>query len=93
MSKIDLTITFEEDKLDALAHFLKKKGTTPLKELAKTLDAIYEQAVPKDVREYIESRGAPAPRNRPKPAPKTAEVAKDEEQRTGTGTADVTEGQ
>ena len=72
MSKIDLTIPFEDEKLDALAHFLKKKSTTPLKELAKTLDTLYEQTVPEEVREYIESRGAPASRPKPKPAPKLA---------------------
>ena len=72
MSKIDLTIPFEDEKLDALAHFLKKKSTTPLKELAKTLDTLYEQTVPEEVREYIESRSAPASRPKPKPAPKPA---------------------
>ena len=72
MSRIDLTVPFEDDKLDVLTYFLKKKSTTPLKELAKTLDTLYEQTVPKDVREYIESRSAPASRPRPKPAPKPA---------------------
>ncbi len=72
MSKIDLTIPFEDEKLDALAHFLKKKSTTPLKELGKAMETLYEQNVPKEVREYIESRGAPASRPKPKPAPKPA---------------------
>ena len=72
MSKIDLTIPFEDEKLDALTHFLKKKNTTPLKELTKVLDTLYEQTVPEGVREYIESRGAPASRPKPKPAPKPA---------------------
>ena len=72
MSKIDLTIPFEDEKLDALTHFLKKKNTTPLKELTKVLDTLYEQTVPEEVREYIESRGAPASRPKPKPAPKPA---------------------
>ena len=75
MSKIDLTIPFEDEKLDALAHFLKKKNTTPLKELTKVLDTLYEQTVPEEVREYIESRGAPASRPKPKPAPKPATAA------------------
>ena len=86
MNKIDLTVPFEDDKLDALTHFLKKKGTTPLKELAKTLDTLYEQVVPKEVREYIESRSAPASRPKPKPAPKPAAsvtVAKEEVRKDG----------
>ena len=72
MNKIDVTISIDDDKLNALAHFLKKKSTTPLKELAKTLDTLYEQTVPEEVREYIESRSAPASRPKPKPAPKPA---------------------
>ena len=72
VNKIDLTIPFDDDKLDALTHFLKKKNTTPLKELAKAMETLYEQNVPKDVREYIEGRSAPASRPKPKPAPKPA---------------------
>lgn len=72
MNKIDVTISIDDDKLNAMTHYLKKKNTTPLKELAKTLDTLYEQTVPEEVREYIESRSAPASRPKPKPAPKPA---------------------
>ncbi len=70
MNKIDVTIPFDDDKLDVLSFFLKKKNTTPLKELAKALSTLYEQAVPQEVREYIDSRCAPPSRPKPKPAPK-----------------------
>lgn len=72
MNKIDVTISIDDDKLNAMTHYLKKKNTTPLKELTKVLDTLYEQTVPEEVREYIESRGAPASRPKPKPAPKPA---------------------
>lgn len=74
MSRIELTVPFDSDKLDALTFFLRKKNTTPLKELARTLDSVYEQTVPKDVREYVDSRAAPASHPKPKPAPKPAAV-------------------
>lgn len=81
MSRIELTVPFDGDKLDVLTYFLGKKNTTPLKELARTLDSVYEQTVPKDVREYVESRSTHASRPKPKPAPKPAgakeEVKKD----------------
>ena len=72
MNKIDVTISIDDDKLNAMTHYLKKKNTTPLKELTKVLDTLYEQTVPEEVREYIESRSAPASRPKPKPAPKPA---------------------
>ena len=72
MNKIDVTIPIDDDKLNAMTHYLKKKNTTPLKELTKVLDTLYEQTVPEEVREYIESRSAPASRPKPKPAPKPA---------------------
>lgn len=86
MNKIDVTIPFDDDKLDVMSFFLKKKNTTPLKELSRTLDTLYEQTVPKDVREYVESRSAPASRPKPKPAPKpatSAPVTKEEAKKDG----------
>ncbi len=67
MKKIDLTIQFDDDKLDALTFYLRKKNTAPLKELSKTMDTLYQETVPQEVREYIESK-IPAP-SRPKPKP------------------------
>ena len=72
MNKIDVTISIDDDKLNAMTHYLKKKNTTPLKELTKVLDTLYEQTVPEEVREYIESRSAPTSRPKSKPAPKPA---------------------
>ena len=86
MNKIDLTVPFDDDKLNAMTHYLKKKNTTPLKELTKVLDTLYEQTVPEEVREYIESRSAPASRPKPKPAPKpttAVATAKEEVKKDG----------
>ena len=86
MNKIDVTIPIDDDKLNAMTHYLKKKNTTPLKELTKVLDTLYEQTVPEEVREYIESRSAPASRPKPKPAPKpttAVATAKEEVKKDG----------
>ena len=74
MKKVELTISFDDDKLDALTFFLRKQDTTPQKELERALNDLYEQKIPAETREYVESRSA-APRPKPKrPATKPEEV-------------------
>ena len=72
MKKANITIAFEEDKLNALEFSLKKKGSGVQAELAQALAQLYEQTVPEPLREYIDSHAAPAPRPRrpARPAPK-----------------------
>ena len=72
MKKANITIAFDEEKLDALEFSLKKEGSTVQATLEQTLAQLYEQTVPQPLREYLDSRSAPAPRpKRPsRPAPK-----------------------
>ena len=73
MQKTNITLAFDEDKLDALEFSLKKEGSTTVQAwLEKTLAELYEQTVPQPLREYLDSRAAPPPRpKRPsRPAPK-----------------------
>ena len=72
MKKANITVAFDEDKLDALEFSLKKEGSTVQSTLEQTLAQLYEQTVPQPLREYLDSRSAPAPRpKRPsRPAPK-----------------------
>ena len=84
MKKANITVAFDEEKLDALAleFSLKKEGSTVQATLEQTLAQLYEQTVPQPLREYLDSRSAPAPRpKRPvrptpkeRPAPPEAEV-------------------
>ena len=77
MNKTEIVLSFEMEKLDALNFFLAKEETTPQQVLAQTLDELYQQRVPAELREYIESRNAPATqaRSRAKKQAKPARAA------------------
>ena len=77
MEKVDITLTFDQEKLNALEFYLKKEKTTAQRRLEESLAQLYEQAVPEPVREYLDSRSTPPPRPRRPPkadAPKGAVV-------------------
>jgi len=59
MKKIDIMVTFEDEKLDALEYVLKKENTTVKKKLDEALRQLYEQAVPEAVREYLDHKAIP----------------------------------
>ena len=68
MEKIELKVSMEPERLDALRYFLQKqqKGS-PQKELERALEELYETYVPADTRAYLDSRCRPAAaRPRPK---------------------------
>ena len=69
MEKVDITLAFDQEKLNALEYYLKKEKTTAQRRLEESLAQLYEQAVPGPVREYLDSRSAPPPR--PRRPPKT----------------------
>ena len=78
MQKTNITIPFDDDKLDALEFSLKKEGSTTVQAwLEQTLAQLYEQTVPQPLREYLDRRAAPPPRSkRPsRPAPKEKPAA------------------
>ena len=83
MKKANITIAFDEEKLDALEFSLKKEGSTVQTWLEQTLAQLYEQTVPEPLREYLDSRAAPAPRPKrpPRPAPKERPVPSEAEVR------------
>lgn len=69
MEKVNITLAFGQEKLNALEFYLKKEKTTAQRRLEESLAQLYEQAVPEPVREYLDSRSAPPPR--PRRPPKT----------------------
>ena len=63
MKKENVTITFESEQLAAL-EFSLKKNTSVQAQMEELLKCLYEPEVPEPVREYLESRTAPAARPR-----------------------------
>lgn len=74
MDKANITLSFDQEKLNALEFYLKKEKTTAQRRLEEALAQLYEQTVPEPLREYLDSRTAPPPRpKRPsRPAPQKA---------------------
>ena len=67
MEKIELKVTMEPERLDALRYFLSvKEKSTPEKELQRALDQLYEKCVPAEMREYLDSK-CKSSASRPKP--------------------------
>ena len=78
MQKTNITVVFDEDRLDAMEFSLKKAGGSSVQAwLEQALAQLYEQTVPQPLREYLDSRAAPPPRpKRPsRPAPKERPAA------------------
>ncbi len=76
MKQINISVSFDDEKLRALNKYLKKKELTAEDELAAALLHLYEKHVPAAVREYIdEDDVVPAkPKRAAKPAtPKKAD--------------------
>lgn len=84
MKKVNITLTFDDDKLDALEFSLRKEHSSVQARMDDALKQLYEQTVPESVREYLDSKAVPAPKPKrtaksttPKAAsnePKTAAV-------------------
>lgn len=75
MKKVNITLAFDDEKLDALEFSLHKENSTVQSRMDEALKQLYEKTVPEPVREYLDSKAAPAPKpKRPqKPKPATAE--------------------
>ncbi len=68
MEKVELKVTMEPERLEALRYFLsEKEKSTPEKELQRGLDELYEKYVPADTRAYLDHKCKPsAARPRPR---------------------------
>ena len=62
MKKTNITLTFDDDKLDALEFSLRKEHSSVQSRMDDALKQLYEQAVPEAVREYLDSKAAPVPK-------------------------------
>ena len=69
MKKVEITISFEEEMLEALEFSLRKEKSSVQKKMQEELAALYEKSVPEAVREYLERKSTPV-RERPRRAAK-----------------------
>ena len=76
MKRINLTIAFDDEKMDALEFSLRKENTTVQERMDDALAKLYERSVPEAVREYLDSKASPAKEKTKRPA-KTVAVQKD----------------
>lgn len=72
MKKVNVTISFEDEKLDALQFFMDKENSSPQKELEEALTKIYERYVPDQMREYLDSRSSSAAKDKVKRTSRSA---------------------
>lgn len=70
MDKEELKLSFDGEKMEALAFYLKKENTNVQSRMDEALRLLYEQAVPEPVREYLDAKTAPAAR--PKRPPRSS---------------------
>ena len=54
MKTVKVQIEYDENKYQALERYAVKNERSMEAELVKTIESIYEEIIPKDVREYIE---------------------------------------
>ena len=78
MKQINISVSFDDEKLRALNKYLKKKELTAEDELAAALLHLYEKHVPAAVREYIDEDDIVVPA-KPKRAVKPTAPKKVEE--------------
>lgn len=62
MKKATVTVTFDDEKLGALEFSLRKEHSSVQEHLEDALNALYEKTVPEPLREYLDSKTAPAPK-------------------------------
>ena len=65
MEKIEITLAFDGEKLDALEYALRKERTTVQKQMDEALRQLYEAKVPEAVRDYLDNKNKPTPPKRP----------------------------
>ena len=66
MKKSTITLSYDEERLNALKIYLGKKNSNLENELAQSLESLYVKTVPSVVREFIELNSGTEQRSEPK---------------------------
>ena len=56
MKKATITVSYDEDKLDALKRYSERKGIDVEDELVKSIDTLYARNVPSAVKEFLDMK-------------------------------------
>ena len=56
MKKATVTVSYDEDKLDALKRYSERKGIDVEDELVKSIDTLYARNVPSAVKEFLDMK-------------------------------------
>jgi hypothetical protein len=74
MKKSNITISYDEEKLNAIRLFLTQKNLDLDTELTGVLDSLFKKHVPSSVRDFLELKDVAAPSS---PAKKPAGAGKE----------------
>lgn len=72
MKKVNISLAFDDEKLDALEFSLRKENTSVQAKMDEALKQLYEKTVPEPVQEYLDSKAAPTPKAKRQQKPKPA---------------------
>lgn len=70
MRKVNVTFSYEDEKLSAIKMYMEQKDTDFTEELVKAVEGMYSKYVPLTVRDFIDMRE----KNKPSPKPKKPKV-------------------
>jgi len=77
MQKVNITLTLDDWKLQALDYYLKQENTTVQKKLDEAVGQLYERIVPETVRQFVEGiSGSKAKRPIPAAKPQAGQKPK-----------------
>ena len=67
--KIEITLSYDDERVEAMEFYLKKENSTVQKKMEAALDQLYDTLVPEEVREDIDRKTVPArPKRTTKPS-------------------------
>jgi hypothetical protein len=75
MKNATIQITYPAEKLDAVRQYMGKKDASLEAEMQEALTRLYEKYVPRDVREFLEARGAAQTDKPRRPRPDTRQAS------------------
>lgn len=70
LRKVNVTFSYEDEKLSAIKMYMEQKDTDFTEELVKAVEGMYSKYVPLTVRDFIDMRE----KNKPSPKPKKPKV-------------------